>query len=102
MRCSLIGTGTVAYKLQLRVLAAGGLHRTATVDLPGPSPAARRSEATEENGELLQNATIHTCILRVVEKYDDRVLALLLVSLSEKRVLAHGGESQGKRAGVVP
>jgi hypothetical protein len=57
MRCSLIGTGTVAYKLQLRVFAAGGLHRTATVDLPGPSPAARRSEATEENGELLQNST---------------------------------------------
>lgn len=41
--------GLVAHEPQLRAIAAGGLHRTAAVDLPGPAPAALRSEATEEN-----------------------------------------------------
>lgn len=69
--CSLIGL--VAYNCS--PLAAGGLHQTATVDLPGPASAARRSEATEENGELLHQIRNNYCtelrgkVLRVVHAY---------------------------------
>lgn len=48
IRCSLIGLVCFAYNCS-PPLAAGGLHPTAAVDLPGPASAARRSEATEEN-----------------------------------------------------
>jgi hypothetical protein len=85
----------LAYKPQLRLLAAGGLHRTATVDLPGPAAAARRSEATQENGELFLHQNSVT-VLHYLHIYASTVVYALCYwsQLGEKRVLTHGDERQ--------